>query len=103
MNTTTHRIVASLKRLRRSSYEDPERGWVILITLAAIVLAGIIIWDIWAFDTVAKGGVIGRRVASTTPAFDSAVIDKIQGIFDTRAAEEAKYITGAYHFTDPSQ
>lgn len=96
-------IITFLKHLRRISYQDPTRDWLLLITLSLIALAGIIVWDVWAFDTVSGGGVIGAPVTKTSPVFDSSVLDAVHTLFESRAAEETKYITGTVRFIDPSQ
>ena len=99
----SHNIVATFKRIGRSSYADPARDWLILITLSTIALAGVIVWDIWAFDTVAGGGVIGTAVSQAPTVFDTSALDTVHTLFDSRAAEGSKYVTGTYHFVDPSQ
>ncbi|MCR4333470.1 MAG: hypothetical protein NUV60_00390 [Patescibacteria group bacterium] len=81
---------------------DPVRDWLLLLTVLAIALAGIIVWNIWAFDTVANGRSIGAPVPRTPPAFNASSLDTIRVIFTNRAAEEAKYETGVYRFADPS-
>lgn len=95
--------IAFLKSMRRSSYQDPARDWILMVSLSIITLMGIIVWDAWAFSTAAGGGVLGEQAASTTPAFDSSSINIISTIFEQRSAEEAKYVTGVYKFIDPSQ
>ena len=82
---------------------DPVRDWLVLMTLAGITLACIIVWNVWAFDTVASGGVIGKPSIITAPLVSPESINAIQAVFGARAAEEAKYGTGVYHFADPSQ
>jgi hypothetical protein len=91
------------KRLKYSGYIDPARDWLVLLTLGAIALAGIVVWNVWAFDTVAQGGVIGAPASSAPPAFSRASLDAIHAVFEKRSAEEAKYETGTYRYSDPSQ
>lgn len=98
-----HPITAFLKRMFRTSYRDPARDWIVLITLSFIALAGIAVWGAWAFDTVARGGVIGTVAPVTIADFDGTSLGTIHTVFDSRAAEEAKYVSDVYHFTDPSQ
>lgn len=74
-----------------------------LILLTFIALATVMVWAAWVFDTVSRGGSIGTPTAVTLPNFDSSSLTTIHTVFQTRAAEEAKYESGAYHFTDPSQ
>lgn len=92
-----------LKRLRGDAREDPVRDWLVLITFSTIVLTGIIVWNEWAFDTVASGGVIGTPMTSVPPIFNRSSLDAIRTIFANRAEEEAKYVTGTYRYADPSQ
>ncbi len=84
-------------------HQDPVRYWLALITFSILAFLCIIVWNVWAFDTVAQGGVIGTTATSTPPAFNHSSIDVINAIFEKRAAEEAKYVTGVYRYTDPSQ
>jgi len=86
-----------------SSRPDPEQDWLVLLGGSMIVLVGIVVWNVWAFDTVTKGGVIGAAATSTAPLFDQASLDTVHRIFADRAAEELKYAAGVYHFADPSQ
>ncbi len=104
MNT----LLSLLKRLRpgasdASSTPDPLRHWFVLLTLSGLILASIIVWNAWAFDTVASGGVIGDTATTTPAAFDPAAIDTLHAIIQSRAAEEEKYMTGIYRYADPSQ
>jgi len=92
-----------LQRLRYGTRLNPVRDWLFLLTVSAVALASIIVWNIWAFDTVANGGVIGTSATSTPPVFSQSSLDTIHAIFANRASEEAKYETGTYRFADPSQ
>ena len=96
-------IISFFKRFRYGAEINPTRDWVALLMLSAITLTGIVIWNMWAFDTVANGGIIGTAATSTPPVFDQASLDAVHAIFADRAAEEAKYETGVYNFSDPSQ
>ncbi len=96
-------ISSFLKRLRAGAHQDPVRDWLILITFSTIALAGIIVWNVWAFDTVASGGVIGAPATEAPPIFSRSSLDTIRTIFASRAEEEAKYVNGIYRFVDPSQ
>lgn len=91
-----------VKRLRSVAHFDPVRDWLVMLTLSTIALVGIVVWNVWAFDTVAGGGTIGTAKTASPPTFNSSSFDEIRLIFDRRAAEEAKYETGIYKFTDPS-
>ncbi len=102
MNTHTD-ISSLLKRMHGYTHRDPMRDWLALLTLSIIALMGIIVWNAWVFDTIANGGVIGSATTETQPIFNHSTLDSIHAIFASRATEEAKYITGAYTFVDPSQ
>ena len=95
-------IGAFFERLRGGG-RDPVRDWLAMITFSAVALAGIVVWNVWAFDTVASGGVIGAPAPATTPMFNNSSLDAIHSIFATRVAEEAKYLSGVYRYVDPSQ
>lgn len=92
-----------MKRLRSSASPDPVRDWLVLLTVSIIALAGIIVWNVWAFDTVANGGIIGKPAAKAPAAFNNSSLDTIHAVFSSRVEKEEKYITGAYRFIDPSQ
>ena len=96
-------IGSLLKRLRSMTRIDPSRDWLIMLVLSAFVLAGSIVWNVWTFNTVANGGSIGAPADKTSPIFSRSSLDAIRAIFAQRAAEEAKYETGVYQYTDPSQ
>ena len=103
MNTFITTAISFLKRMRLFSRHDPTRDWLALLLCSGIALAGIIVWNAWMFDRVANGGVIGTRATSTPPIFNQSSLDTIHTIFDARAAEEQKYVTGEYRYIDPSQ
>jgi hypothetical protein len=71
--------------------------------IGAVLLTAIILWNVWTFNTVASGGAIGRPTPKSKPIFDQASLDAINATFQARASEEAKYVTGVYHFDNPSQ
>ena len=98
-----NKIISYTEHFHTSWRRDPERDWIGLITLSAIVLTGIIIWNMWTFDIVANGGVIGSAATSSPTTFNRSSMDAINDVFDKRAAEEIRYRTGVYHYSDPSQ
>jgi len=91
------------RRFRKGIRPDPTRDWFVLLTLAVIAFTAIVVWNIWAFDTVASGGTIGAPATSTPRLFDRSTIDTVHAVFEKRAEEEAKYTTGVYRSADPSQ
>ena len=92
-----------MHRLRTGVRRDPSRDWLILLSLGVFAFLCIVVWNVWAFDTVANGGVIGRTATSTPQPFDRSKINAINTIFEMRAGEETKYMTGVYRYSDPSQ
>ena len=89
--------------LRLGDRAHPERDWFALVTVVALVLAVLVVWNLWAFDTVAGGGTIGSATSAPAPVVNRSSLDTVQKIFSDRATEESKYETGVYQFTDPSQ
>ena len=81
---------------------DPERDWLMLLISSALILTVIVVWNAWAFDTVAGGGVIGSSVPSSPPVFSRASLDTVHTIFEKRAVEESNYTSDVYHYVDPS-
>ena len=96
-------IISFFKRLRAEARPNPARDWMVLLSFSAIVLVCIIVWNLWAFNTVTRGGTIGASATTTAPAFSRATLDAIHAVFTDRAEEEAKYRTGTYRYADPSQ
>jgi len=97
-----HSIGSFVRRVHFSTSIDPVRNWLVLLTLSTIALASIIVWNVWAFDTVANGGAIGTTNTKAPEVFSQASLETIRVIFENRANEEAKYVTGVYRFADPS-
>ncbi len=91
-----------LNRLHKQTQIDPVRDWFVLLTVFVLALASIIVWNVWTFDRVASGGVIGRVELPTSAVFNQTSLDTVRTIFENRASEEAKYRTGVYQYTDPS-
>jgi hypothetical protein len=82
----------------------PEQDWFVLL-LAALALLGIsLVWNLWLFDDVKNGAVLGSASAPlATLTASQRSLGNVQQAFVARAAEEAKYETGAYTFIDPSR
>ncbi len=100
--TTSRLITAFTKRARSLPQIDPARDWLIVLIISTIALVGITVWNAWAFDVVASGGVIGSPAATTTPVFSQSSLDAIHAVFANRATEEEKYLSGVYSYADPS-
>lgn len=102
MNTSKYFKFFS-KRTKSLFRLDPARDWFVLLVLSLLLLSVIIVWNAWAFDTVAGGGVIDTPSSNAAPLFSQSSLDTIHTIFANRAIEDAKYTSSSYHFTDPSQ
>lgn len=100
---TSHSFGSFARRLFGNVYLDPVRDWLLVCILSATALVGIFVWNVWAFNTVVRGGVIGIPSSNTSPVFSRSSLDTIHAIFASRAEEEAKYRTGTYRYADPSQ
>lgn len=81
---------------------DPERDWTLLLVCATLSLLVIVGWNVWAFRTVVGGGTLGASQRPATFATTTSALDTLPGLLSARAAEDAKYIDGAYRFSDPS-
>lgn len=92
-----------LKKIHAGAHIDPSRDWLVLLGFAAIMFAAVVVWNIWAFDTVANGGVIGTPTVPQESVFSRSSLDTIHAVFERRQAEEMNYVTGTYRFSDPSQ
>jgi hypothetical protein len=102
--TLSHLNLTSLRsRLSYGARIDPARDWSILLVLGGLVLVLVVVWNVWAFETVVNGGVLGNATVSSPPLFSQASLDTIQSLFSDRLVEETKYRDGTYRFADPSQ
>ncbi len=103
MNAFFLRALSVLKRLRSDADIDPVRDWLVMLLFSTVAFLGVVVWNVWAFETVARGGVIGAPAPAVSPIFDRTALDAARAVFAARAAERAKYETGAYRLADPSQ
>ena len=101
--TLFHPTGSFIKRVGDQTTPDPARTWLAIVTLATIAFIVIVVWNVWAFDTAARGGVIGTPLSETPEVFSRSSLDTIRSVFASRAEEEARYVTGTYRYTDPSQ
>lgn len=100
---TLQNINDYIKKLRSATRLDPVRDWIFMLTVSIVILSTIVVWNAWAFDKVTSGGVIGSSATSTTPVFSRDSVNEMNNVFKERGLEYAKYKTGVYHFSDPSQ
>ena len=92
-------LTASLKGIRYGDALRPSRDWLMLLTIALLLLVGSIAWNLWTFSEVTKGDPIGNEAPPAST--DTGVIDSAARLFEERRAEEARYHS-EYRFVDPS-
>lgn len=92
-----------IQRIRSKAHAEPLRDWVILSAITVVILAGVVTWNLWTFGAITGPSSIEELSADTRPALSPSALNTIQNIFEARAAEEARYETGVYSFSDPSQ
>lgn len=96
-------VVNYLKRLRSSTYVDPVRDWILLIAVSVVAFIGIVLWNVWVFNSIQQSAT-ETRPAGTSPTSNTSrsTLDTLNAVFTSRGAEQQKYISGEYHYTDPS-
>ena len=92
-----------ITRVRSGMRQDPVRDWLVILTIALLAFVSLVAWNVWAFDTVARGGVLGTTPSEAPRTLNKSALDSIHDIFAKRAIEKEKYVTGAYRYADPSQ
>jgi len=92
-----------LTQTRRSIRPDPGRDWLVLLTFSGVALASLLVYNMWLFETVAGGGVLSGEAVDLTPPVSPSAVTIVRTVFEQRASEEAKYVTGTYRLSDPSQ
>lgn len=90
-------------RSRMPAGMDPVRDWIAVVTMSILILIGIIVWNVWAFETIAAGGTLGKTTVPPSVSFTPSSLSSVTSIFSTREEEQNKYLTGVYRFADPSQ
>jgi hypothetical protein len=91
------------KYLRAFRYGDrvrPLRDWLLLISIAGLLLIGSGGWSFWLFTQISNKQ--EATVAIPAAATGTASLESVRTIFEKRAAERAHYISD-YHFVDPSR
>jgi hypothetical protein len=89
--------------LTKVSYGDrarPVRDWFVLLAVMAVLVGLSVGWNVWLLRNMEKGGTIGTP--ETPSAFDTAPIESVRAVFESRAEEEARY-ENEYRFVDPSR
>ena len=95
--TTPRFTLAYGKRL------EPSRDWIVLLATTALLLFVSVAWNLWLFNHVAGGAVLGAPASPATTALDEAAIKELGEIFAERAREATSYRNGTYRFIDPSR
>ncbi len=96
----------SLTFLRRFIYGTrlrPARDWFALILLVAVALIASVAWSVYTFRATISGENSPAVLVRPGASVNRTTFERMQQIFDTRAAEQEKYQSGAYSFPDPSR
>lgn len=96
-------LTSLIQRTRSKAHAEPLRDWIVLSAVTVVILAGVVAWNLWTFGAITGSSSPGEPAADTRPAFSPSSLNTIQDIFENRAAEEMRYETGVYSFSDPSQ
>ena len=94
----------SLPRTRIPRVGDkkrPSRDWLVLLTLALLLLILSIGWNVWTFIRVTSGEVVGDTAPSITGP-NISILEQVREVFTARKAEEQRYFT-EYRFVDPNK
>jgi len=91
------------KRVWHTARPDPVRDWLVMLSIFFVAFVSILLANVWAFKAIEQGGGTASSANTTSTVLNRASLDAVRAILDQRAAEEEKYKSGAYHFTDPSQ
>ena len=75
------------KNAREGVRYDSVRDWLMLLIFSAILFIGIVVWNMWVFDTVVSGGSLGAPIANPSQVFNSSSLDTIHSIFIKRNAD----------------
>ncbi len=92
----------NLHKIHYGSRLYPARDWLVLISVAIIILGISTVWNILEFRNITTNQAPTSTVTSHGAAIDSTAMHQVQKIFSTRAGAQARYESGAYSFTDPS-
>ncbi len=91
----------TVRGLRYGNVVRPSRDWFLLLGMALILALASILWNVWTFDQIASGEILGTpSEMSHAPTNDA--FERVKKQFDARTTEANKYLF-EYHFIDPSQ
>jgi len=86
---------------KTSDRPRPTRDWMLLLSLAALILVASAGWNVWTFVRVTSGDV-GAVEEAAVDGPDLTALERVRAAFQERAAEEARYRSD-YRFVDPSK
>jgi hypothetical protein len=92
-------ITKSLKNIHYGTALRPSRDWLVLLVCTFVFMLVSVAWNLWMFGKVTSGQSIGTETAQRP--VHTAPIEAVTKLFESRAAEEARYKTD-YRFVDPS-
>jgi hypothetical protein len=72
-----------------------------MIAFACLLVS--VAWNLWLFNQVQSGAVLGEAPTPTSSVFNQSTLDALSKVFTDRAAEAARYRDGTYRFVDPSK
>lgn len=78
------------------------RDWVILLVIGVIAVFISLAVNVWTFDRVVKGGVLGEPPSTQDIVFDASRLEKLVDLFARQAAKQREYVEGTVQFVDPS-
>ena len=103
MNAVLVKLKTVRSRLRAIGRVDPVRDWIALITIAGVILLGIIGVDVWQFNVITDASMQVPASSAAQRSFNLKEFETVKTLITSRASEQQKYINGAYTFTDPSK
>lgn len=81
----------------------PARDWIVVVSIALIILAFSIVWNIFNFRHIVAEKAAPATTNVYAPTINKTAIQSVQQLFSERASEQTKYESGAYSFADPSK
>jgi hypothetical protein len=87
--------------LRYGDHIRPQRDWLFIMGMGAILFIVSASWSYWIFHRVSAGESLETQ-AGGAPTINAATLESVKAIFDTRSAERAHY-QNDYRFVDPSR
>lgn len=100
VNRLIDRALSYLRVMRYGDRPQPQRDWLIVMTVSAALLLAGAGWSYWMFLNPGTAGTASATATSTSVS--TASLTTVRTVFEKRAAERARYLT-EYHFVDPSR